>query len=371
MIVMRAAFRTSCYLLLGALALRAAAEEPPARFRLVTGKQADSFERRLQSSAANGYRLVAAAEGTDVTGERRTTALMEYTGQDAPPRAYEVVGCSGNLRDETTRRALADLGARGYFLHPRGITVRKIRDHWLPESASDDQMTLVLERATDGSQYAFDSLAFGDYEPFYRDLAALRSEGHRVVGMWSTGRRLQVVLQKRTDQGTDADASAQAEHRLLIMATRLVLGGKLETAAGDGFRILAADDPTTTGPPLMLLERTDAPRNPIEYKFLDDLPIKQNKDNLQTKLNGKARKGWRVSPRGTTAEVVTLQRAARKSERTARAEYLLLSSRRAPGLPRSLEEAASRGFEFVRLFVEPDETTVLLEKLGPLRSVRP
>ena len=44
------------------------------------------------------------------------------------------------------------------------------------------------------------------------------------------------------------------------------------------------------------------------------------------------------------------------------AKLRMLSSRRAPGLPQSLEQAAADGFEFVRLYVEPDETTVLVER---------
>jgi hypothetical protein len=40
----------------------------------------------------------------------------------------------------------------------------------------------------------------------------------------------------------------------------------------------------------------------------------------------------------------------------------MVSSRSAPGLPQLLETAVAEGFEFVRLYVEPDETTVLVER---------
>lgn len=350
--------------LLGLPGVHSAEDKPTPRFQLVTAGQASQLERRLQSAAASGYTLVAAAQGTDVTGRPRITALMEHSGADAAPRTYRVLACSGNLRNDPVRTTLAGLGSRGYSLSPNGITVRKMRDHWLPDSANDDQMTLILERATAGARYAFDSLAFGDYEPFYRDLRERRSDGYEVVGMWSTGRRLQVILQKRTDDGASDGGTPVRENRFLFFATRLVLAGKLATAARDGFRVLAADDPTITGPPLMLLEKTAAPENRIEYKFLDDVPTKQTKDKLEKKLNRRAQNGWRVAERGSTAKVITLQRPARKEQRTSRTEYLLLSSRRAPGLARSLEDATKRGFEFVRLFVEPDETTVLLEKTG-------
>ena len=353
-------------MLLGLTCVHAAEDPPAPRFQVVTAGQASQLERRLQSAASRGYTLVDAAQGTDVTGSPRITALLEHSGAHAASRTYRVVACSGNLRDEPVRTTLAGLGSQGYLLSPNGITVRKILDHWLPDSANDDQMTLILESAADGARYAFDSLAFGNYEPFYRDLGERRAEGYEAVGMWSTGRRLQVILQKRTDEGAPGGGAPVRENRLLIMATRLVLAGQLAKAAGDGFRILAADDPTITGPPLMLLEKTATPRNRIEYKFLDDVPTKQTKDNLEQKLNRRAKQGWRVVRRGTTVKVITLQRPAGKTELDSKAEYLILSSRRAPGLPLSLEDATNRGFEFVRLFVEPDETTVLLEKIDAL-----
>lgn len=342
----------------------AAAEEPLPRFRLVSAESASGLERKLQSEAGAGYRLVAAAQGVGVTGRPRLAALLERADDDAVARGYRVLACAGSLRDEAPREALARLGAEGYHLTPRSVTTRKIEDFWLPESAYEEQMVLILERGDPGRRYAFDSLSFGDYELFYEALGQRRKDGFQVVGMWNTGRRLQLILQRRTDEGAALEDPAIDEHRLLLMATRLVLVRNLQAAARDGFRILAAADPSTTGPPVLLLEKSAAPGHAVEYGFLDDVPVKQMKDKLARKLNKRARGGWRVTRRGTTAEVITLQRPAVPSERADRAEYRLLSSRQAPGLPRSLEEAAAKGFEVVQLFVEPDETTVLVERIS-------
>ena len=351
-------------LLLGALPTLAAEDQAPPRFQPVHANAAEQLERRLQAFAAKGYRLMAVAQGDSVTGRPRWTALMEKPGGAAKPFGYRVVTCSGKLQEKETAGVLASLGDAGYHLTPTSVTVRELRDVWLPESAYDEQMTLVLEKGAEGRRYAFDSLAFGDYERFYRDLGQKTTDGYEVVGMWNTGRRLQVILQKRTDEGAPVGEPDSPEHLLLLMATRLVLAGKLESAAGDGFRILAADDPPTTGPPVILMEKTATSGNIIDYKFLDDVPVKQNKDKLEKKLNKKARKRWRVAGRGTTAEVIALERSSRRTGETSRANYLLVSSRRAPGLSQSLEDAMGRGYSFVRLFVEPDEATVLLERVA-------
>jgi hypothetical protein len=347
-----------------AIAPLAAGDGPGERYRLIAAEDAPRLERRLQSAAAEGYRLLAAAEGIDVAGKPRIAALMERGGRD--PAAYRVLSCAA-LDDAGTSGRLAELGADGYRLHPQGITARRLRDVWLADSTYDDQLTLVLERAGDGSRYTFETLAFGDHEPFHRELARLRADRHEVVGMWNTGRKLQLVLQKRSDANAGDAPPEIREHRLLLLPTRLALAGRLESAAGDGFRILAAADPSITGPPVILLEKTAAPGNLVDYRFLDDLPVQQSRDALVKKLNQRARKGWRVARHGTTTEVVTLERPAEESAGDAAAEYRVLSSRRAPGLERSLERSVGEGFELVRLFVEPDETTVLVERVAPRR----
>jgi len=352
------------WLLVGGAQGLAAEEEALPRFRLVTAEDASRLERKLHSEAEGGYRLVAAAQGVGVTGRPRLTALLERTLNDAGPRGYRVLACAGNLQDDEVRETLAPLGGEGYRLTRRSVTARKLEDFWLPEAAYEDQMVLILERGEEGQRYAFDSLSFGDFEPFYRALGQRREDGFRIVGMWNTGRNLQLILQRRTDDGASREEPAVEEHRLLLLATRLVLARKLEAAARDGFRIIAAADPSTTGPPVLLVGRNAAPVQAIEYRFLDDVPVRQMKDKLAKKLNKRARGGWRVTRRGTTAEVITLQRPAEESQRLPRAEYRVLSSRQAPGLPRALEEAADEGFELVSLFVEPEETTVLVERIS-------
>lgn len=341
-----------------------AGDEPPSRYRLLTAKDASGLERRLQLATEGGYTMIAAAQGTDVTGRPKITALMEQV--ETGPVAFRVLTCAGSLEEPEIRETLAALGADGYRLAPFGITARKLEDFWLPESAYEAQMLLILEKLDDGKTFAFESLAFGDFDPFYRELGQRRAEGYDLAGMWNTGRRLQLVLQQRTDVGARGGYDAATEHRLLLMATRLVLARKLESTAGEGYRILAAEDPSTTGPPVILMEKVAVAGNIFDYKFLDDVPIKQTKDKLEKKLNRKARKGWQVARLGTTAEVLTLQRLHDKALRKTKAEYRMLSSRRAPGLARALEKAIAEGYEFLRLYVEPDETTVLVERTVPM-----
>ena len=340
----------------------AAGDESQTRFRLVTAKDAEGLERRLQLAAGDGYTMLTAAQGIDVTGRPKIAALLERV-EDGPV-AFRVLTCSGSLQEPAIRDALAALGAEGYRLAPGGITARKIEDFWLPESAYEDQMLLILEKFEDGATYGFQSLAFGDYDPFYRALDERRAEGCDVVGMWNTGRNLQIVLQQRTDEEASRGAYAVDGHRLLLMATRLVLADKLESAASEGYRILAAEDPSTTGPPVILMEKIADSDNVIDYKFLDDVPVRQTTDMVAKKLNKKGRKAWQIARGGTTAEVITVERPHQEALRTTRAEYRMISSRSAPGLTQVLEEAVAEGFEFVRLYVEPDETTVLVERVS-------
>lgn len=332
------------------------------RYRLVTAKDAEGLERRLQLAVGEGHTMRAAAQGFDVTGRPKITALLERVEEG--PVAVRVLTCSGSLREPAIRDVLAALGNEGYRLAPGGTSARKIEDFWLPESAYEDQMLLILEKFEDGATFGFQSLAFGDYDPFYRELGERRAEGFSVVGMWNTGRNLQVVLQQRTDEGASLGDYNADGHRLLMMATRSTLAGKLESAAGEGYRILAAEDPSTTGPPVILMERIAASGNVLDYKFLDDVPIRQTKDKVVRKLTKKGREGWQIARGGTTAEVITLQRAHDEAQRTTKTEYRMISSRTAPGLPRSLEEAVADGFEIARLYVEPDETTVLVERIS-------
>ena len=48
------------------------------------------------------------------------------------------------------RETLAALGADGYRLAPFGITAKKLEDVWLPESAYEAQMLLIVEKLDDG-----------------------------------------------------------------------------------------------------------------------------------------------------------------------------------------------------------------------------
>ena len=103
----------------------------------------------------------------------------------------------------------------------------------------------------------------------------------------------------------------------------------------------------------------------LDYKIVDDLPQRARKDKLTNKLNKTAERGYRIVRDGITRETIPVQRRVTNlfTEILPVAHYKMLSSRRAPGLPRALEEAMNDGYTFVRMFVEPDETTILVEKL--------
>ena len=332
---------------------------PPSAYRLLSADDATQLERRLGTAAEEGYALVAIAGGTDAAGKPRLAALMQRG--TAPAADYRVLPCS-SAGDESVRDELAKLGAEGYRLTAQSVTARPLRDVNLPESAYDDQLTLVLARHDDGARYAFQSLSFGDFDTFQSELTRLRGEGNELVGMWNTGRKLEVILQRRTDPSPVAAMRIAVEHRLLLPSTRLALGKKLESLAGEGFRVLAAAEPSITGPAIVLLERSAIQGDVVDYKLVDDLPAKQKRDALEKRLNKLARKGWRVSRLGVTGETVTLERPA--GVRTVPAAYRLLTSRQSPGLEPALEQAVGGGFAFVRLFVEPEETTVLVERPG-------
>jgi hypothetical protein len=333
---------------------------PSSGYRLLNADDAAELEKRLNSAAAEGFALVAVAGGTDVAGKPRLAALMQRGS--GPAADYRVVACASAGADGA-RDELAKLGAEGYRLEPQTITARMLRDVNLPESAYDDQLTLVLARHDDGARFEFSSLSFGDFEPFQNELTRVRGEGHELLGMWNTGRKLEVILQRRTGPSPVAAMRLAVEHRLLLPPTRLVLGNKLESLAGEGFRILAATEPSITGPSIILLERSAITSNVVDYKLVDDLPSRQKQDTVAKRLNKLAYKGWRVSRLGVTAETLALERP-KGWVHIEPFDYRMVSSRRAPGLEPALDQAVRNGYAFVRLFVEPDETTVLVEKPG-------
>ena len=342
------------------LVAQAAPSSPASNYRLLSADDAAQLERRLNAAAEEGYELVAVAGGTDVAGKPRLAALAQRA--TGPAADYRALACA-SAGAEAARDELAKLGAEGYRLRPQTITARMLRDVNLPGSAYDDQLTLVLARHDDGAHYEFHSLSFADFEPFQNDLTRLRGEGFELLGMWNTGRKLEAILQRRSGPSPVAAMRLAVEHRLLLPPTRLVLGKKLESLASDGFRILAATEPSITGPAIVLLERSAITGDNLDYKLADDLPAKQRQDALEKRLNKRARKSWRVSRRGVTAETIVLERPNRWVH-TEPFAYRLLSSRRAPGLEPALEQATRDGYAFVRLFVEPEETTVLVEKPG-------
>jgi len=339
-----------------------ATESPtPERFHLVSAEDGKRLERGLRSAAEKGYRVIDADQGVSVDGRPRIAVLMERADRSTA-HEYRTLACSGSLKDEDTRKALDELGSEGFRLLPRGIIARKLEDSWLPDSAYQERMVLILERDPEGRPWVHDAVTFGKYETFYEDLTDRRRKGFTVVGLWNSNRALQVVLQKPKDGPPEEEVP---DHRLLFTATRTELRIKLERAAGEGYRIMAGEDPPVVGPPILLMQRVEDPGNTIDYKFVDDLPQRARKDKLEKKLNKRAMRGFLVVREGITREAIPVQRHPTSLVAVASptAHYMMLSSRRAPGLPRALEDAMKDGYTLVRMFVEPDETTVLVEKL--------
>jgi hypothetical protein len=327
------------------------------RFALISAERAEKLERELNAAAREGYRLVVAERGLSVNGHTRVVALLEH--RPGTPSDYVVIECSGKLTDEETRGKLDKLTGAGYRLRPSGIVVRQLQDFWLPDQAYEQQVLLILEQTGKRGSWAYDSVAFGDFESFYHAIRERRSAGYEVLGLWNGGRRLHAFFEKPTAGDPSVLADDDLDYRMLIMPTRTGLRMKLRSAAKLGYRVQAAADPSIVGPPMLLLARTADPEETIKYRFLDNAPKKLYRDVLERKLNKKTRKGWRVTPAGVTKNSFTLERVRKDDPR---AEYRTLSSKDAPGIPVALEQAIEEGYRFLFLYVEPTETTVLLVK---------
>lgn len=354
--------RCALALFLTALAMPALAQ--PA-YRFVAGEEAELLERDLRAAGSNGYRFLAAGEGLDVSGRSRIVALLERDSSSQRPLDYSVLHCSGNLSEPSTREAVEARTTEGYRLTSEGIVVRRRPEFWLPDSEYEDQTVLIFERSDPAARYEYEAVGFRSFDAFHRGLAERRAEGYEILGMWNTGRKLQVVVERnvRADPPRPTVVSAD-EYRLLLIATRRILKTKVNGAANNGYRLVDAEDPPTTGPPILLMRRSAARGDPIDYRFTKNVPGRMGKDKLEKKLNKRSRKGWRLPAGGITDSVLTLERVATQKKEDPHPRYRLVSSGKLEGLPEALERSTSEGYRFVRLFVEPSRTTVLLVKPG-------
>jgi len=347
-------------LLLAALVLPAiAVAQESAGFRLVSEREPERLERRLRQAGNDGYRVLGTARGIDVDGNMRISVLLQRDATGLGPFDYRVLATSGNLDDETEYHKVNDLGADGFRLKVGGVLVRAVSDVWLPADEYEDQMVLIFERGADAVGVRYESERFGNPEEFERALKQRRVDGFEILGLWVTQRRLQAILEAPLDSLASNSTFKGEDYRMVILPTRKYLRDKLNRMAGQGYRVLTTEDPPTTGPPLMLLERSASGPGKIEYRFFDDVPKKLHRDKLQAKLNGEARRGWFVAHGGVTDNVITMERTSGDKPGVT---YLAVSSSQKPGLSTVLEEATAAGYDYVAMFVKPAETMVLLEK---------
>lgn len=349
---------------LAAAALAIAALAPAqAGFRLVAGEDAEILERELRTAGAQGYRFLAAGEGLDVSGHSRVVVLLERDAAAGAVFEYSALACNGNLSDPQTRQALEARTAEGYRLPADGILVRRRPEFWLPESGYDDQTVLILERSDPAARYVYDGVGFRNSETFHRTLAERRAAGFEILGLWNTGRKLQVVMERNSAaELPGATPVADDEYRLLLIATRKVLKSKVNGAADRGYRLVDAEDPPTQGPPILLMRKSALPGDPIDYRFTKNVPGRMRKDKLEKKLNKRSSRGWRLPPEGITDAVLTLERVAKQKPFEPHPRYRIVSSGKLDGLPQALDRSVAEGYRFVRLFVEPSRTSALLEK---------
>ncbi len=341
------------------LALLATPAVAEPAYRLVAGADADELQRELKAAGASGYGFLAAGEGLDVSGRSRIVALLER--HDEGPRDYSVLHCSGNLSEPSIRGAVEARAAEGYRLPVDGILVRRRPAFWLPDSEYEDQTVLIFERSDSAARYEYEAIGFRSFDTLHQSLAERRAEGYEILGMWNTTRKLQVVLERVAGAESRQDRVVSPdEYRLLLLATRRVLKSKLNGAALEGYRLVDAEDPPTTGPPILLLRKAAAPGHRIEYRFAENVPGRMSRDQLEKRLNKRSRKGWRLPDGGITDSMLTLERAADRWTVEPRPRYRLVSSGKVEELPVALERSVSEGYRFVRLFVEPSRTTVLL-----------
>jgi len=260
--------RSRALLLLAALLAPALPAAAQTEFRFVAGGDAEILEHELQAAGEDGFRFLAAGEGLDVSGRSRIVALLERDTPATLSRDFSVLASSGNFSDPTTREAVQALAAEGYRLAEEGILVRRRPEFWLPDSEYEDQTVLVFERDGSDERYEYDAVGFRNFEAFHEGLAERRAAGYEILGMWNTGRKLQVVIEGR--KGVAVPTSAQVtegDYRLLLIATRRVLKHKVNSVAVQGYRLVDAEDPPTVGPPILLMRKTAEPGDPIEYRF--------------------------------------------------------------------------------------------------------
>jgi hypothetical protein len=337
----------------------ARSDDPTGRFELVAAERADSLAQKLKL-AGNGYRILASAHTPTMTGKGQFVVLLERARSPDEGREHVVLSLAGDF-DDDARGQVNARGAEGFRLRPEGIVARRVSDWWLPDDAYADQVVLILERPVSGStvRYDYESVIVKGYEPLYRNLIDRRTEGFAVVGLLNTARRLRVLLERRVDGPPAAHPMGSVEpYRLLMRAKKRSLLTRLRMAGAEGYRVVLAVDQSINAPPMVLMEKHSGPTPSFEYAVIHEPLRRLRRGTLERKLNRKAARGFRLTRDGITARVMTLEPLP--DGRTP-PRYRTLTTRSPLGLPRAMDGATTRGYEFMAMFVDVDRTTVVLE----------
>ena len=157
-----------------ALSSSAAGEETTHEpYRVLRTRNAETLQRDLRRVAAEGYRVLGASMGSTVVGQPRIVVLLRHD----PEQLYEyaVFAPSGNLEESASTEAMNALGASGYRLSSGNLLAQRVEDFWLPETAYEAQLTLILERSASPRRFTYETVRFSDFEADDGDGAHARS----------------------------------------------------------------------------------------------------------------------------------------------------------------------------------------------------
>ncbi len=338
-------------------------------FRFLTTDSPARLERELRAGATEGYRIIAAAQGLALDGGSQVSAVLQ-----ASPGGYEyaVLTITGKLDDDSQRAKLDELAGRGFRLSPGYLMAAPVEEFWLPESAYEEQILMILERspAASGNPRAFtyETVSFTGFRRFGNELRQRTREGFSTIALLNTGRKLSAVMERmeRNDDGPDPDRGNNDAFQLVLKAKRRGLKHRLSRESARGYRVLASADQTIKAPPVVLLARDGISTEPLQYKFVKNPLKKIRKGKLSPKLNKRARKGFRVEDHAVSGGLISMKRPrGTKRSRAQRDIYKTVSSKDDATVSRQLEAATAEGYRVLAMLVAAGETTVILELASP------
>jgi hypothetical protein len=354
--------RTGAVLLAAALAafpVGALLADAGDEFRLLSGERPDSIQHKLRAAAEQGFEVVSAEIGAALTGRDRIVVLMQRRRDDGTSTDYRVVNSPQNFDESIDGPSVNDLAAEGYRIHPRGILGRSVGDWWLSDSEYE-QVVVLMARSDPARAYEYESLVFAGPERFHSETAELHAAGFEAVGILNVGRRLRVIMERPSDRRAPPEnAHGDRPYDVVIAATPRSAIRALHRGAKSGYRILGAVDQSIHAPPLVLLGGTDGAPDVEHYEFMAGVSDKVRTGKLEMRLNQKNRAGYRVVASSITETRLVLERPRIRSGEL---DYLVLSTKKPPGLPRAMEQATALGYRFLDMFLTADGVVALLER---------